>query len=75
MASIDEIRNVVAEVLEIEPSQLTEDSDLYSFPAFDSVQILSLLVALSDIGVNIDQSQISRVTTFGDLLRATEVKL
>ncbi|MDB4691621.1 acyl carrier protein [Verrucomicrobia bacterium] len=74
MASIDEIRNVVAEVLEAEPSQLSLDTDLYSFPAFDSVQILSLLVALSDIGVNVEQSEISDVSTFGDLLRVSGIE-
>ncbi len=63
------IKNVVADIVGAESvNEIDENTNLYSFPDFDSIQILSLLVALDDIGVSIDQGQIAKVKTFGDLL-------
>lgn len=73
MASVDEIKAVVAEIVDADPAEIEITTDLYSFPDFDSVEVLSLLVALNDIGVDVDQGQISNVTTFGDLLKVAGV--
>ena len=69
MPTVDEIRGVVAEIVNADNDEIREDTDLYSFPEFDSVEVLSLIVALDDIGVSIDQGQISKIRTFGDLLK------
>ena len=45
MTNIDNIRNAVAEVLEIEPAILLPETNFYDLPNFDSVAILSLIVA------------------------------
>tara|TARA_A100001037_G_scaffold280156_1_gene282659 strand:- start:171 stop:398 length:228 start_codon:yes stop_codon:yes gene_type:complete len=74
MPSVDEIKEVVAEIVDAEPADIQLETDLYSFESFDSVEVLSLLVALNDIGVSVDQGQISSVVTFGDLLKVSGVE-
>ena len=74
MPSVDEIKKVVAEIVDAEPADIQLETDLYSFESFDSVEVLSLLVALNDIGVSVDQGQISSVVTFGDLLKVSGVE-
>ena len=74
MPSVDEIKEVVAEIVDADPADIQLETDLYSFESFDSVEVLSLLVALNDIGVSVDQGQISSVVTFGDLLKVSGVE-
>lgn len=69
MPKVDEIREIVAEIANTDNQEINENTDLYSFPEFDSLAVLSLIVALDDIGVSVDQGQISKVQTFGDLLQ------
>ena len=74
MVTEDEIREVVADIVGVDVSEIKDDTNLYSFPGFDSVEVLSLLVALDDIGFSIDQGQISQVRTVGDLLKLAEIE-
>ena len=74
MVTEDEIREVIADIVGVEVSEIKDDTNLYSFPGFDSVEVLGLLVALDDIGFSIDQGQISRVRTLGDLLKLAEIE-
>ena len=74
MTNIDDIRKTVAEVLEVEPASLQPETDLYGLPNFDSVMILSLIVALDDIGVEIPQHKASELRTFGDVLALAKSK-
>ncbi len=69
MTTIDDIRNAVAEVLEVEPGSLRPDTNLFEIPNFDSVTILSLIVALDDLGVEVPQQKASEIRTFGDILQ------
>lgn len=68
MPNIDDIRKTVAEVLEVEPEVLKPETSFYDLPNFDSVAILSLIVALDDLGVEIPQHKASEIRTFGDVL-------
>ncbi len=74
MTNIDNIRNTVAEVLEVEPSILLPETNFYDLPNFDSVTILSLIVALDDIGVEVPQHKASEIRTFGDVLELAKLK-
>lgn len=73
MTSIDAIRNAVAEVLEVDPGSLQPETNFYDLPNFDSVAILSLIVALDDLGVQIPQQKASDIRTFGDVLALAKV--
>lgn len=68
MTNIDDIRKTVAEVLEVDPSVLQPETNFCDLPNFDSVAILSLIVALDDLGVEIPQHKASEIRTFGDVL-------
>jgi acyl carrier protein len=69
----ESIRNAVAEVAEIEPAALTPETVLYDLPAFDSLKILSIFIALDDLGVQVPQEKASQVRTFGDILKLAGV--
>jgi acyl carrier protein len=68
MVSNDQIRQIVAEVLGVDPESLQADTMLYALPSFDSVQLLSLMVALDEIGVVVPPSQVAELRTFNDIL-------
>ena len=74
MPKVEDIRELVADIANIDPKDIKNDSDLYGFPDFDSLSILSLIVALDDLGISLDQGQVSKVRTFDDLLKLTEVE-
>jgi len=42
------LKDIVAEVLEVDPSTLDRDTDITALPTYDSVNVLSLIVALDD---------------------------
>jgi acyl carrier protein len=64
-----EVRRSVAEILEISPEELTEETELESFPAYDSTGRLSLMVCLSDLsGRPVDLLALQNLRTYGDIL-------
>lgn len=74
MATIEQVKSSVAEVVGIDPAALTRETDLYSLPDFDSVAVLSLMVALDDLGIDVPQSKASEIRTFGDVLELANLK-
>jgi acyl carrier protein len=64
-----ELRAAVAEILEAEPSELNEMSELEHFKAYDSVARLSLMVALSDFaGRPVTVPELMELHTYGDVM-------
>lgn len=74
MASVEDIRKAVAEVLEVEPASLRPETNFYELPNFDSVAILSLIVALDDLGIQVPQEKASEIRTFGHVLEIAQLK-
>jgi len=74
MPTAQDIRNTVAEIVEVDPGTLTPETSLYDLPDFDSVKVLSLIVALDDLGVNVPQEKASEIRTFGDVLRLANLQ-
>lgn len=72
--SLENVRSAVAEVLEVDPSMLKPETCFYDLPNFDSVQILSLLVALDDIGVEVPREKAGDIRTFGDVLALAKLQ-
>jgi acyl carrier protein len=65
-----EVRRSVAEILESSPEELTEETELESFAAYDSTGRLSLMVCLSDIsGCPFEPAVLRKVRTYGDILK------
>jgi acyl carrier protein len=64
-----EVQSAVAEILEIAPEQLTEETELESFETYDSTARLTLMVALSDLsGREYSLAALQELRTFGDIL-------
>ena len=73
MANLQQIRSTVAEILEVEESTLKPETCFYDLPDFDSVKVLSLIVALDDIGVEVPQEKAGELRTFGDILKLAQL--
>jgi acyl carrier protein len=69
MLTTDTLRTTVAELLEVDPTSLAPETCFYDLPNFDSVAILSLIVALDDLGVSVPQEKASEIRTYGDVLK------
>ena len=74
MITIEQVRSTVAEVVDVDPAKLAPETDLYSLPNFDSVAVLSLIVALDDLGIEVPQHKASEIRTFGDVLELAKLK-
>jgi acyl carrier protein len=64
------LKEMVAEILEVDPVELSEASELESFNAYDSVAKLSLMVGLSDFaGRPIMVPELTGLHTYGDVMK------
>ncbi len=64
----EELRIVVAEILEVEPQELQPDVELESIEAYDSVTVLSLMVRLDEAaGIQLSPSDVPKLRTYGDI--------
>lgn len=62
------LKEIVARVLEIDPSELSPEVELNSFPLFDSVNILMLMVALDDeAGIKLTAEQLPGLQKYSDI--------
>ena len=81
MATIDNVRSILKDVLQLGPraDSLQESTSLFgSIPEFDSVAVVSVLTALEDrFGIMIEDDEISAETfeTVGNLTRFVDDKL
>jgi len=64
-----ELKNKIAEVLEVDASILTNSKVLDELEAWDSVTMLGLVVILSDdLGELVNPGEIGQFKTFGDIV-------
>jgi acyl carrier protein len=62
-----------AEMLSIDPSTLTAETDLTALPEWDSVAYLSAMVLIDEkLSLTLRPEIISNATRFGDILSAVE---
>lgn len=63
-----ELRAIVAQELEVEPEELGTDTDLTTIEMFDSVTILTLMIALDEqAGIKMTPADASKLRFFGDI--------
>jgi len=74
MKTAENLRTIVAEILEVDPDLLKPETNFYDLPNFDSVAILSIIIALDDVGVEVPQEKASEIRTFGDVLKLAKSK-
>lgn len=69
MLSDTEIRNSVAEALEVEPDELQNDTELNNLPNYDSTARLTLMVCISDLtGKPFNFTALEDLKTYGDIV-------
>ncbi len=67
------IRAAVAEALEICGDDLRPETELGSFPSYDSTARLSLMIGLSDVtGHPIELCALLKIRTYGDVVSLAE---
>ena len=64
----DELKGVVAAIVEVDPAELNAETDLHTCPAFDSVSILSLMIALDEqAGIQLLPEQAAQLQFYGEI--------
>ncbi len=64
----DELRALVAEILEVDPQALQSSVELSSFENYDSVMLLSLMITLDEgAGIKMTPADVPKLKTFGDV--------
>jgi len=72
----ERVRAIVADVLAIDPGLLTEESSPEDFDVWDSVQHLSLVLALEEqFGLQFEPEDIDRMRSIGGIVRIVEGRL
>jgi len=66
----EQLRNLVAEVFEADAAQINDETNLRSLPAFDSVNVLSLMIALDErMGVRLSPEQAASLQQMKELVQ------
>ena len=64
----DDLRVLVAEILEADPATLRSDLELTSLDNFDSVMLLSLMIRLDEeAGIKMTPADVPDLRTYGDI--------
>lgn len=64
----DVLRQEIADLLNVEPSELTPDRNLAEFEAWDSVTVLSLMVVLAEsLNREVSPGEVLQLKTIGDI--------
>jgi acyl carrier protein len=72
----ERVRAIASDVLTIEPGLLTDESSPEDFDAWDSVQHLSLVLALEEqFRVQFEPEEIDRMRTIGGIVRIIEGRM
>ena len=67
------LREIVAEVLEIEPDELDSGTDLTTIELFDSVSVLTLMIELDEqCGIKMSPADARELRYYGDFERLAE---
>ncbi|MCA9705054.1 MAG: acyl carrier protein [Myxococcales bacterium] len=67
----DEFIRHLAEAIEVDPGELTDDTDLTQFEGWDSTAVLNLVVLLDEQGVKVDEERIPECKTVRDVVALT----
>jgi len=69
----EELQALAADILEVEPSELDEDSSPETVESWDSVQHLNLILAIEEqYGIQLDPEEIGGGATLGELADIVE---
>ena len=70
------IRQILAEILRLEPAQIGNDASLGTTPGWDSANHINLVLSLEEeFSVTLDVTEIEKMISFLDVTRIVEAKL
>lgn len=70
------VRQILAEILRLEPAQIGNDASLGTTPGWDSANHINLVLSLEEeFSVTLDVAEIEKMTSFLDVTRIVETKL
>ena len=65
-----DIRNIIAQILEVEPDQVTPEARFTEDLEADSVAVLELISELENrYGIRVEAEQLPRIATFSQVIR------
>lgn len=71
----EEIKNQIAELLNVEPEKITEESNLITDLKADSMDIATLLLEVEEkYGTEISEDDMDSLQTVGDIVKYLETK-
>ncbi|SHH46097.1 acyl carrier protein [Thermosipho atlanticus] len=69
MAEIEKIRQLIAEQLGVDVSEVTDDKNLTDDLGADSLDMVDLVMAFEDeFGIKVEDSDLSRIKTVKDII-------
>lgn len=72
---LDQIKEILAQYVEVEPDEITEESRLAEDLGLSSFAMMSLMGDLEEqLGIAIDESELTEINTIGDVLKYIESK-
>lgn len=76
LSTFDDVRNMASDIFGVPVAKLTADSSPESVASWDSVQNLSLVVAIEEkFGLQLDQEEIEEMKTLGATAKLIDSKL
>ena len=70
------VRQILAEILRLNPSEVGDDASLDTTPGWDSANHINFVLALEEeFSVTLDVDEIEEMTSFPDVIRIVEAKL
>ena len=69
MSTFEKVRDILAEQFEIDPSEITPDTNIVDDIGADSLDIVELIMALEDnYGISINDEEAAGLTTVGKIV-------
>lgn len=73
MSVFEELRTLAADILEVEPAELNEESSPETVESWDSVQHLNLILAIEEqYDIQLDPEEIGGISNLGGLAELVE---
>lgn len=76
MEVLDQVREIIAKVCEVEVSQVTENTAIGDFPNWDSIGHLTILSTIEEVlGISFEPEEMMELEDVNDIVKAVEAKL
>lgn len=75
METLEKVIEIVASTCEVEKSEVTVDSTVGDFPAWDSIGHLTILSTVEEeFGINFEPEEMMEIEDVNDIVKAIEAK-